>query len=69
MAIEMNNDEIFARIERKVTGWTESEWEGLRENFAEYCCALGEEATKSFSEFAWGIASQNILFEILQETK
>ena len=63
----MNNDEIFARIERKVTGWTESEWEGVRENFAEYRGALGDEATKTFREFAWGIASQNILFEILQE--
>lgn len=55
----------FDRVERKLTGWTESEWEGCRENYAEYKGSLGSEATKTFREFAFGIAAQNVLFEMI----
>ena len=56
----------FDRVERKVTGWDAREWEGVRENFFEYRAALGDEATKTFKEFAWSIAAQNVLFEMIQ---
>jgi hypothetical protein len=54
-------------IERKLTSWTESEWDGIRENFWEYQASFGPEATKTFREFAWGIAAQNCLFTALEE--
>ena len=56
-------------IERKLTSWTESEWDGVRENFWEYQASLGPEATKTFREFAWGIAAQNCLFTALEEAQ
>jgi hypothetical protein len=68
MNIEMN-DEIFNRIERKVTGWDARAWEEIKHLFQEYQGSMGPEATKTFKEFAWGIASQNILFELLSEEK
>lgn len=52
-------------IERRMTSWSESEWEGVKENFMEYRAALGFEATKTLREFAWGIAAQNLLFDAL----
>lgn len=53
--------EISARLE----SWTDSEWEGAYENFMEYKAALGPEAVKDFHQFAWGIAAQNVLFDLL----
>lgn len=53
-------------IERRLTSWSESEWDMNRENYFEYRAACGEEATKTFREFAWGIAAQNLLFDALQ---
>lgn len=57
------------KIERRLTGWSESEWEGARENWMEYRAALGPEATKSFREFAWGLAAQNELYAALKEAQ
>ena len=54
-------------IERKLTSWTEREWEGVKENYFEYRAALGPEATKTLREFAWGLAAQNCLFSVLKE--
>ena len=54
------------KIERRMTGWTSSDWEGVKENYAEYRAALGEEATKTMSEFAYGIAAQNELYSALK---
>ena len=58
----------FDRVERKLTGWTESEWEGAYENWMEYKAAFGPDATKGYAEFAYGIAAQNVLFSVLKET-
>jgi len=55
------------KIERRMTGWTESEWDGIRENFWEYQASFGPEATKTFRQFAYGIAAQNELYVALQE--
>ena len=63
------DDEIFARVERKVTGWDARAWEDIKHMHNEYKGSLGDEATKTFKEFAWGIAAQNVLFEILYEEK
>lgn len=63
------DDEIFARVERKVTGWDARAWEEVMHLHLEYKGSLGDEATKTFKEFAWGIAAQNVLFEILSEEK
>jgi len=68
LKIEMNDD-IANRIERKVTGWDARAWEEIKHLFNEYKGSLGEEATKTFREFAHGIAAQNVLFEILSEEK
>ena len=57
------------KIERRMTGWSAIEWEGIHENFMEYCAAFGPEATKTLREFAYGIAMQNELYAALQETK
>ena len=54
------------KIERRMTGWTSSEWEGVKENYAEYRAALGPEATKTMAEFAYGIAAQNELYAALK---
>ena len=56
-------------IERKLTSWTEREWEGVKENYFEYRAALGPEATKTLREFAWGLAAQNCLFSVLKEAQ
>jgi hypothetical protein len=56
-------------IERKLTGWTESEWDGVRENWMEYRAALGPEATKTLRQFAWTQAAMNCLATVLQEAK
>ena len=53
------------RVQRKMDSWTAAEYEGARENFFEYRAALGDEATKTFREFAFGIAAQNVLFEMI----
>ena len=68
MNVEMN-EETFARIERKVTGWDARAWEEIKHLHNEYKGSLGDEATKTFKEFAWGIAAQNVLFELLSEEK
>ena len=57
------------RIERRLTGWTESEWEGARANYFEYKAAFGPEATKTFRQFAYQLAAQNELYAALQEAK
>lgn len=54
------------RVYDKIASWTAADEEGVRENFFEYRAALGDEATKTFHEFQWGIASQNVLFEMIQ---
>ena len=54
------------QIEERLASWDDMEWAMYRENFSEYKGALGHEATKTFEEFAWGIAAQNILFTILR---
>jgi len=54
-------------IERRLTGWSETEWEGARENWMEYRAALGPEATKTFREFAWGQAAMNCLYAAMKE--
>jgi len=53
-------------IERRMTGWSALEWEGVKENFAEYRAAMGPEATKTLREFAYGIAAQNELYAALK---
>ena len=63
--MKIENAKIIARMK----SWTESEWEGVRENYAEYRGSLGEEATKSLMEFAFGIAAQNELYAMLSEAK
>lgn len=57
------------KIERRMTGWSEDEWLGVRENFMEYQAAFGPDATKTFHQFAYGIAAQNELYAALQEAK
>jgi hypothetical protein len=54
-------------IERKLTSWTESEWEGVKENYFEYRAALGPEATKTLRQFAWGQAAMNCLYSVMKE--
>ena len=66
MNTEMN-DEIFDRVQRKVTGWDARAWEEIKHLHNEYKGSLGDEATKTFREFAWGIAAQNVMFEMLEE--
>lgn len=56
-------------IERRLTGWSEDEWLNCRANFMEYQAAFGPEATKTFRQFAYGIAAQNELYAALQEAK
>ena len=56
-------------IVAKLAEWSDTEWEGVHENFMEYRAALGPEATKSLEEFAWGIAAQNVLYQQLREIK
>ena len=58
-----------AKIVARMKSWTASEWEGVRENYAEYRGSLGPEATKSLMEFAFGIAAMNCLYDSLQESK
>ena len=58
-----------AKIIRRMKNWTGSEWDGIRENYAEYRAAFGPEATKSLNEFAFGIAAQNELYALLKEAK
>ena len=66
MNTEMN-DEIFDRVQRKVTGWDARAWEEIKHLHNDYKGSLGDEATKTFREFAWGIAAQNVMFEMLEE--
>ena len=63
-AFDLVTDEM---IERKLTSWSENEWLNCRANFMEYQAAFGPEATKTFRQFAWGIAAQNVLFSVLKE--
>ena len=57
------------KIERRLTGWSTDEWLNTRANYAEYLAAYGPDATKTFREFAYGIAAQNELYAALQEAK
>ncbi len=41
--MKIENAKIIARMK----SWTATEWEGVRENYAEYRGSLGAEATKS----------------------
>ena len=63
--MNIENHKIVARMR----SWTSAEWDGIRENYAEYRGALGEEATKSLHQFAFGIAAQNELYAMLMESK
>ena len=65
-AFDLVTDEA---IERRLTGWSEDEWNGCYENWMEYRAALGPEATKTLRQFAWGIAAQNVLFSVLKEAQ
>lgn len=65
-AFDLVTDEM---IERKLTSWTESDWDGVRENWMEYRAALGPEATKNLRQFAWTQAAMNCLYTVLQEAK
>jgi hypothetical protein len=65
-AFDLVTDEA---IERRLTGWTESEWEGCRENWLEYRAALGPEATRTFREFAYRQAAMNELYSALKSTE
>ena len=62
-AFDLVTDEM---IERKLTSWTESEWEGVRENWMEYRAALGPEATKTLRQFAWTQAAMNCLYSVMK---
>ena len=57
------------KIERRMTGWSTDEWMNTRANYAEYLAAFGLDASKTFRQFAYGIAAQNELYAALQETK
>ena len=63
--MQIENAKIVARMK----SWTGAEWDGVRENYAEYKGSLGKEATKSLMEFAYGIAAQNELYAMLSESK
>jgi hypothetical protein len=63
--MKVENHKIVSRMK----SWTSTEWEGIRENYAEYRGSLGPEATKTFKQFAFGIAAQNELYAMLQEAK
>lgn len=56
-------------IQERLDSWSTDEWMNTRANYAEYLAALGPEATKTFRQFAWGIAAQNCLFTVLKEAK
>jgi hypothetical protein len=53
---------IVARLDE----WDARTWDDVRGYWMEYRAALGDEATKTFKEFAWGIAAQNLLFDALE---
>ena len=53
------------QIAAKLESWTESMWDACEANYREYKAAMGDEAWKSFEQFAAGIAAQNILFDLL----
>ena len=57
----VTREQIAARLE----SWTESMWDACAANFQEYKAAMGDEAWKTFDQFAWGIAAQNVLFDLL----
>ena len=63
-AFDLVTDEMIAR---KLTSWTESEWDGVRENWMEYRAALGPEATKTLRQFAWTQAAMNCLYSVMKE--
>lgn len=56
-------------VQERMDSWTARDWEGIKHNFQEYKGSLGEEATKTFKEFAFGISAQNCLYAALQECK
>ena len=57
----VTREQISARLE----SWTESMWDACEANYREYKAAMGDEAWKTFEQFAWGIAAQNVLFDLL----
>jgi len=59
--MKVENHKIIARMK----SWDARDWEGIREHFAEYRGSLGPEATKTFKEFAFGVAAQNELYSML----
>ena len=63
-AIDMVTTEM---VQERLDSWDARDWDGIRENYAEYRGSLGDEATKSFKEFAVGIATQNCLFAVMME--
>ena len=56
-------------IRERMDSWDARAWEEIKHLHNEYMGSLGDEATKSFKEFAVGIATQNVLFEMLSEEK
>ena len=65
-AFDLVTDEA---IERRLTGWSEDEWNGCYENWMEYKAALGPEATRTFHEFAYRQAAMNELYAAIQSTE
>ena len=58
------------KIQERIDSWDARDWDGIRANYFEYQAAMGDEATKTLKEFAWGISAQNCLFSALtQESK
>ena len=57
------------KIQKRMDTWDARDWEGIRANYAEYRGSLGDEADKTFRQFAYGIAAQNELYAALQERK
>lgn len=57
------------KIERRMTGWSTADWMERRREYAEYLSAFGDEATDTFRQFAWSVASMNELYAALQECK
>ena len=56
-------------IMEKMDSWDARAWEEIKHLYNEYKGSLGPEATKTFKEFSWGIAAQNVLYSQLSEIK
>ena len=52
-------------VEARLRSWDDAEWELNRANYFEYQACMGDEATRSFEEFCFNVAAQNLLFDQL----